>query len=214
MIEMTKVDFVKQANDVVDTLARSNRKGEDKVLLDWEVVALQSSTYMIHPTVFGSPNLMIDMDVEKQVDDETLQDDTILEDGDAVPPSSMRQSSSQWRFSVVYSDTWKVPVLYFSVQVDSAGNPCSREEVLSMLPCPEVSDTWDFLSHDEHPVTGAPSYFLHPCRTADRLELMLRRHPDKDSVVLLSWFSLVLPAVGYRLPPALFQELHTSLMSL
>ena len=212
MIEMTRADFVKQANDLVRTLARSNRKGEDNVLLDWEVVALQSSTYMVHPTVFWSPKL-IDMDVDTQVDEDTLQDDTILEDGDAVPPSPMRQSSSSWRFSVVYSDTWKVPVLYFSVQDDSGGNPCPRETVLSILPCPEVSDTWDFLSHDEHPVTGVPSYFLHPCRTADRLELMLRGHPDKDSVVLLSWFSLVLPAVGYRLPPALFQELHTSLMS-
>ncbi len=32
---------------------------------------------------------------------------------------------------------------------------------------------WTFVSYEEHPITGIPSFFLHPCQTSKRLQLVL-----------------------------------------
>jgi Autophagocytosis associated protein, active-site domain len=99
-----------------------------------------------------------------------------------------------WYLNCIYHETWQVPVLYFSVQNAHDGSPCTRDNVLEALgigstgssSMPERNDmnttneklfdqdeyidnTWTTISMEEHPITGIPSYFLHPCRTAERL---------------------------------------------
>eukprot|EP00594_Rhizosolenia_setigera_P013496 CAMPEP_0178971612 /NCGR_PEP_ID=MMETSP0789-20121207/20413_1 /TAXON_ID=3005 /ORGANISM="Rhizosolenia setigera, Strain CCMP 1694" /LENGTH=236 /DNA_ID=CAMNT_0020658685 /DNA_START=100 /DNA_END=807 /DNA_ORIENTATION=+ len=80
----------------------------------------------------------------------------------------------EWFFSVAYHDTWGVPVLYFRV-LHMTGEQCSRTDVLNALSCSNEDDetyyenSWDFISQEEHPITGEPSYFLHPCQTSARL---------------------------------------------
>jgi Autophagocytosis associated protein, active-site domain len=144
-------------------------------------------------------------------------DDSIIGDPQVVSSSSLPRNSIddenetaastvlmlEWSFSVVYSDTWQVPILYFHVQQcsrDDHGSytPCSRSMVVDILShlhhqnlkLEEESDhhsnntdindnastysSWDFVSSDEHPVTGLPCFFLHPCRTRERLEILLR----------------------------------------
>ena len=88
----------------------------------------------------------------------------------------------------------------------------------------ESSSSWEFVSQEEHPATGAPSYFLHPCRTAERMGAMLlpphaaaaapwaasssSSSSSSSTVVevvpLLSWLSMVLPVVGCVIPPDVY----------
>ena len=125
---------------------------------------------------------------------------------------------TEWSFSIIYHETWRVPTLYFQcIHLD--GTPLSRKQVLDILlnimaatttnatfqslNNHEISETiqddhddaaagddddgdddndimteedlWEFISQEEHPMTGVPSFFLHPCQTSMRMELLLSR---------------------------------------
>ena len=132
-------------------------------------------------------------------------------------PYSCDGCQIEWSFSVAYSHVWAVPVLYFRVQYLN-GMPLSRPEVLNILRCGadhdvvksddstqgvsvEEDDGWNFVSYEEHPITGVPSFFLHPCQTSKRLHLLMATgtnsddsvEKNKSAVVLLSWLSMILP---------------------
>ncbi len=52
-------------------------------------------------------------------------------------------------------------------------------------------EDWTFVSHEEHPITGIPSYFLHPCQTSKRLHLVFDNnvaasHADKTTIKNMS----------------------------
>lgn len=145
---------------------------------------------------------------------------------------------TEWTFSIVYSETYRVPVLYFHVHnMKSDGNvvACGRQEVLNIIlhyqqkqqhnpdNCiPE--DTWEFISQEDHPVTGLPSFFLHPCQSADRLKsVFLQDGLSKPSKLYLwTWMSMLLPAVGHPVPSSYFvrirnrleQQMHNSIINI
>ena len=153
-----------------------------------------------------------------------------------------------WNLSIVYSDTWQVPVLYFTVEWRTHGQPCTRTEIGQLLRHVVVvdpqeptehnddddDDDWlseDFVSATEHPIHGTPCYFLHPCQTAERLRMMMivvchdrenenvakrTSHSVQDNdtssaLHLWSWFSLILPALGFSIPPHLFLQVRNRL---
>ena len=231
---------------------------KDGRLLHWRVSRHdlptgQSISYLVHPSVvmncvsdvFSDRRecCIFDDDSESamQNDETHLEDEAILMDPCCNIPSkpvddiSRNVSHSQWNFSVVYSDTWQVPLLYFTVQWihTKNGSPCTRSEVLKLLnfyrtgrqenglSADDVDDGWDFISQEEHPITGIPSFFLHPCQTEDRLTLVLASSAidfevTKDHAavnmsanntstdrlyltngsLLWTWMSMVLPSVG------------------
>ena len=115
-----------------------------------------------------------------------------------------QQSTWEWHFSVIYSETWQAPVLYFHVHDLYCGEPCMRTQIvdyLTQLYAPNnVSDNWEFCSQDEHPVTRMPSFFLHPCRTNERLQHLssasATAQQQDPALLLLQWMSLLLPSVG------------------
>jgi hypothetical protein len=169
----------------------------------------------------------------------------------------------RWVYSIVYSPTWQAPVLYFTAESsvaasassdgpgDSGNNDAvlplflSRRQVLQELnhdaaavtttgdSCDE--DSWNFVSAEEHPMTGLPSFFLHPCQTADCLSTIMTtpssppsltasttspavRHDndDDDGIVqaahrLWAWCALVLPAAGLVIPPATYVKVRHDL---
>ena len=231
---------------------------KDVRLFHWEVFRHdlptgQSINYLAHPPlVMGCVSGVLsdrheccssdgDTGSAVQKDETCLEDESILTDPYCHIPSkpvdgiSRNVSHSQWNFSVVYSDTWQVPLLYFTVQWIHMknGSPCTRTEVLNLLDFHRtgrqeygldsdiVDDGWDFISQEEHPITGIPSFFLHPCQTEDRLTLVLASNTldiehTKDRTagdtaayttstnhmyltngsILWTWMSMVLPSVG------------------
>ena len=129
---------------------------------------------------------------------------------------------SLWSFSIVYSPVWSIPVLYFQVQ-NSDGSILSRNEVLTIIIGQSFGDghedSWNFISQEEHPVTGFPTYFLHPCQTSVRLSMLLGiesakvaesiRHPG---IILISWLCMVLPATGFRIDPHFYSSIREEML--
>jgi ubiquitin-like-conjugating enzyme ATG10 len=163
------------------------------------------------------------------VDDDdpwTDEDIDIDDDAAALETNDYNQNiENEWKFSIVYSDTWQTPVLYFTVH-NSRGVFLSRPEILRLMPLPKQplrSDSnhhnpwtdnlslYDFVSADEHPISGVPSYFLHPCRVNSLLQTMMIMDDKEDYVPeirLLSWMALMLPNAGLRIPPDTYLYLH------
>jgi Autophagocytosis associated protein, active-site domain len=151
---------------------------------------------------------------EPDLDEHSLlsTEDHILNDCDTVYVGSLNKI--EWRFSIAYSYIWHVPVLYFNVQLPN-GTACSRLEVLQMLHCfccdPDVmSDTWEFVSSDEHPVTGFPSFFLHPCQSSHRLVVM-NASTTCPTMRLWSWMSMILPTVGVLISPKVYTVIQAQI---
>ena len=152
----------------------------------------------------------------------------------------------EWSFSIVYHETWGVPVLYFQVQYLD-GSRCSRHDVLDALHVYDLNtsdaglnitvgavDSWDFISEEEHPITGIPSFFLHPCQTSARLEWMLEAmkqdaatpmdginndiHEDRrrgceyhHDYLLLMWMMMIFPAVRCKIGIKVFDYVRKNL---
>jgi ubiquitin-like-conjugating enzyme ATG10 len=146
--------------------------------------------------------------------DDELQStcDVPFYDIDAIALSNSHVT--EWSFSVVYSHIWHVPVLYFTVQMQD-GTPLTRNEVIDSLHsyCSDPDSfvhTSDFVTIDEHPVTGSPSYFLHPCQTLRRMEIFTHQLTC-PALRLWSWMSMLFPTVGIMIPLNTFSLIQSEL---
>jgi len=156
-------------------------------------------------------------------EEDELVDETIIEDSSTsiIPSHSVAndeiESKSVWRFWIAYSHTWRLPVLWFTVQHPDRTLFSSRDEVVKVLVAlhhqneqsNELS-SWEFVSLDEHPATGLPAYYLHPCRTSERLKLLHLVDENGEGKAqgetLLTWMTLVLPSVGLCVKATTFQR--------
>lgn len=193
---------------------------------------------IMNPTSSSLPSSLMDVpddeEMEEAIDIEEYNIETIEEEASiiattnyseqiaiALSTSYCEQYYTEWTFSIVFHETWRVPTLYFTCG-HSDGIPLCRRQVLDILlrhtaattSCQQQKggdwneeELWDFVSQEEHPMTGKPSYFLHPCRTAERMEVMLQlqsrgvdgsdgKNENNGGCPLLSWMSMVLPVVG------------------
>ena len=201
----TAKDFELQASILSKILFNLKRNDNDS-LVDWKFEASKSTKpcQLVHPTILSECS-----EAGRQAESEfdVSHDNSILNDEDLI--LQQVPLKIEWRFSVVYSDSWRIPTLWFTAQ-DPSGTSLPREKLLSILPSPGIQDSWDFISHDEHPVTGAPSYFLHPCQTSNRLKQLLKE--EKLKLPLLSWLSMILPAVGFKLSSNTFRQVQKQLI--
>jgi Autophagocytosis associated protein, active-site domain len=149
--------------------------------------------------------------------------------------NNINTTMTQWTFSIVYSDTWRVPILYFTVQWYDTGSPCTRTEVLQWLksggnPGEDDDDNgWDFVSQEEHPITGLPTFFLHPCQIEARMALLeggLTKEEDgaddddqgttflrhrSNGFILWAYMAMLFPVVGHSIPSTCFQRVKIAL---
>ncbi|GKY94016.1 E2-like conjugating enzyme atg10 [Mayamaea pseudoterrestris] len=213
-----------QLTEILDAFRHDSESQQQYALLDWKLRQRDSQgSYMVHETPMtirmhvraqGSPlvPMLPDDDCMTFVDDETVMvDETVWIEKNY----ESEVAETIWHFSVIYSHTFHVPVLYFSVQYLD-GSPCSRDAVVAHLHQAHhqnsVEDPWDFVSVDQHPVTGTPSFFLHPCATSDWMQLLIANgsvDPHPKLLHLLSWLSMVLAAVGMAIPAKIYQHLLT-----
>jgi len=206
--------FDLEAKAISDILSTSNFVDSsygDAPLMRWEATALSGlsgSLYMINPQFSVTHRPMSDVAISESI--QALEDDTVEDDPQQATISGSREEVKVlWSFSVVFSDTYSVPVLYFGAQYLD-GSPVPRAQILEWLP-EKVQDSWEFVSQEEHPVTGMPSFFLHPCQTAARLEEMLQNE-DEQINITWTWMSIVLPAVNHAIPGKLFLQVQKALI--
>jgi len=138
-------------------------------------------------------------DVTSDVNDE----DEIVQNVEDAVIKSFGSNHIAWNCSIVFSPTYGVPVFYFRANFLD-GTSVGREEVLRVLNRKadaggEDDDGWDFVSEEEHPVTGVPHYFLHPCQTPILLNFLSDTVEENISPgqLLLSWLSMILSFLPY-----------------
>jgi len=114
-------------------------------------------------------------------------------------------------FHVVYSYSYRVPVLYFQGH-RSDGQLLTLDEIKQHLPSNSLKvlseSKWTFITREEHPHLSRPWFTLHPCATSDWMKLLLEESKvaiEEQSLRYLStWLSVVGQAVGLKIP----LELH------
>lgn len=109
-------------------------------------------------------------------------------------------------YDIVHSPTYQVPVLY--VRFKPPSRVLTTDEVYSLL-TPEsrrlqlrAVGTMGALSMTDHPITGQPAYFMHPCRTQEAMGAVTadRSGSLRPEEYLLMWLGLVGPSVGLNVP--------------
>ncbi|OIT32125.1 PREDICTED: ubiquitin-like-conjugating enzyme ATG10 [Nicotiana attenuata] len=124
------------------------------------------------------------------------------------------QERHHYDFHIVYSSSFRVPVLYFRAYC-SDGEPLAIEDLEKEFPAYTTQELaiskWTFITQEEHPYLNRPWYTLHPCGTGDWMKLLFS---NEHSVVsqggvavekyLISWFSVICPIFGLKIPLKLF----------
>ncbi|KAF2168828.1 hypothetical protein M409DRAFT_20844 [Zasmidium cellare ATCC 36951] len=105
-------------------------------------------------------------------------------------------------YDIVHSQSYQVPVLYFNFKNTSSGGKRSIEEIYQML-VPNAHGTsmqavgqLGAITLTEHPITGIPSYFVHPCRTREALEPALQGKTVKPAEYVMLWLGTIGSSVG------------------
>lgn len=185
------------------------------ILSEWSVRSTaRRGAYMVRERPF-EVSIAIDQSStffgDETTDDETdFEECSILQD-DHVNHEMVKETSTKvyLSFSIVFSQTYDIPVLYFTAQ-RMDGSLCSRQEIVGHLELLHhqnlTDDSWDFLSMDQHPMTGLPSYFLHPCNTKQRMESMITSQERHPAIQLLSWMSMMFVSMGLAIPANIYQH--------
>ena len=121
-------------------------------------------------------------------------------------------------YDIAHSPSYQVPVLYITFKPYS-----SNDTALSILP--SLDEVYDLLSPrslqaqmqavgvvgavsmTDHPVSGAPAYFVHPCRTAEAMETVTGHKSMSPARYLLLWMGLVGQGVGLDVPTELAEAM-------
>ncbi|XP_026423877.1 ubiquitin-like-conjugating enzyme ATG10 isoform X1 [Papaver somniferum] len=147
---------------------------------------------------------------EELVDSATL----VLNDDD-------QEELHHYDFHIVYSNSYRVPVLYFR-GYRSDGQILTLDEVERDLPANSLKvlreSKWTFITQEEHPLLNRPWYTLHPCGTSEWMKLLFlggysqaKDGSSSGSVMqqyLVSWLSVVGQAVGLNVPLEMISDFH------
>lgn len=137
------------------------------------------------------------------------------EDSEAlVAPIASQDYTRVVQCDIAYSPTYRVPVLYLTFSEVSTNKSIalpSPDEVYEILvpedfksPMRSVG-VMGALSMAEHPITGIPAYFVHPCRTQETMAPLLenaspKARPCSGTQYLLLWFGVIGASLGLNVP--------------
>ncbi|KAK9091674.1 hypothetical protein Sjap_024851 [Stephania japonica] len=134
---------------------------------------------------------------EEPVDDTTL-----------ISTEFVQLEVHQYDFHIVYSASYRVPVLYFrGYRCD--GQPLTVDDIEKGLPANALKtlkeSKWTFMTREEHPFLNRPWYTFHPCGTSEWMKLLFSDSSSSEhgAVVeqyLVSWLSVVGQVVGLQVP--------------
>ena len=163
------------------------------------------------------PTAEVACDTSQENDDEELDD----EDDEILSPSIRSDEYAQVVYDVVHSPSYQVPILYLTVTHLSArssrsGHSPSLDQVYDLLVPPshrpqmEAVGVMGALSMTDHPITGLPAYFVHPCRTVEAMTAVLGGTSVDPEAYLLMWMGLVGGSVGLHVPVELAEAMNKS----
>lgn len=123
--------------------------------------------------------------------------------------------SVRWRimYDIIHSSSYQVPVVYLTVKSPSTGYQASVDDLYRVLvPSSYKSQmssvgVMGALSMTEHPVTGTPALYVHPCRTQEAMMLLAERRKLEPKAYIMLWLGTVGAGIGLNVPVRLAQEL-------
>ncbi|XP_042412704.1 ubiquitin-like-conjugating enzyme ATG10 isoform X2 [Zingiber officinale] len=132
---------------------------------------------------------------------------------EATLVSSNKNDMHIYDYHILYSFTFRVPVLYFR-GYQSDGCPLKLVDIEKDLPAYSLKllreSKWAFITQEDHPYLHRPWYTLHPCGTGDWMKFLLCSDaPNKIPALhgyLSAWLSVIGQVVGLRIPIGLFKS--------
>ena len=147
------------------------------------------------------------------------EDEVVVADDDndseaLVVPVANREDTRIVQCDIAYSPAYQVPVLYLTFAEHSTNKsialPSPDEVYVALVPDNFKSPmrsvgVMGALSMAEHPITGVPAYFVHPCRTQEAMSPLLDSvrtdaSPCKGTDYLLLWLGVIGASVGLTVP--------------
>ncbi|KAL1382939.1 hypothetical protein HDK64DRAFT_319182 [Phyllosticta capitalensis] len=125
---------------------------------------------------------------------------------DEALPSQPSNPHATIEYSIHPSPSYRVPVLYISIQDFDGGGTTSIDRMGELLIPPGFKSQVDSVgiigavSMTNHPVTDMPVFFIHPCNTAAALEAAASTPDPSPWEYLQLWFGVVGACVGLDLP--------------
>ncbi|XP_036598252.1 ubiquitin-like-conjugating enzyme ATG10 isoform X1 [Trichosurus vulpecula] len=139
-------------------------------------------------------------------DDTIVKDDfEIYSDDSEVVGAAAASEVIRYEYHVLYSCSYRVPVLYFRASFLD-GKPLTLKEIWDgvhqFYKDRLLQEPWSTITQQEHPILGQPFFVLHPCKTNEFMTSLLE-NSEKDNRninYITSWLSIVGPVVGLNLP--------------
>ncbi|XP_056149661.1 ubiquitin-like-conjugating enzyme ATG10 [Lampris incognitus] len=134
-----------------------------------------------------------------------ISDDDEDEDDGTCVKSEGSDRVLQYEYHILYSCSYRVPVLYFRAS-SLEGRSVSLQELWSTVhPNYRLRlqhNPLNTITQQEHPLLGQPFFVLHPCRTEGFMKPVLQAALQESRQVnyLVSWLSVVGPVVGLEVP--------------
>lgn len=141
-----------------------------------------------------------------KVPDPFGHEDEIEEDDDEALASKTRVERPMVVYDIVHSPSFQVPVLYLSFKNLPSGRQPSIDELYQMLVPATYRSSIQAVGQlgaitlSEHPITGIPVYFVHPCRTREAMEPALEGKTMKPAEYTMLWLGTIGASAGLNIP--------------
>ncbi|XP_047319081.1 ubiquitin-like-conjugating enzyme ATG10 [Impatiens glandulifera] len=147
--------------------------------------------------------------------DDDVVDEAILVSSSDHHDHSCEMHHHRYEFHIVYSSSFRVPVLYFRAY-DTDGQIMLMNEIEMDLSSDSLKllmeSKWTFITLEDHPQLNRPWYMLHPCATSEWMKLLLENDSSRDQNgaklehYLVSWLSVVGQVFKLKLPIEMLKD--------
>ncbi|KAM3865661.1 ubiquitin-like-conjugating enzyme ATG10 [Diretmus argenteus] len=128
-------------------------------------------------------------------------------DGDDGVCTASESSSRtlQYEYHILYSCSYRTPVLYFRA-FTLEGRSLSLDEVWSSVhPNYRLrlqQSPWNTITQQEHPLLGQSFFVIHPCRTEEFMRPVMQAAQQEGRTLnyVVTWLSVVGPLAGLDVP--------------
>jgi len=147
-------------------------------------------------------NVDVESDSDSEFEDKEVESEAQIE---TSVTTTSEDKVFELELHAVYSETYRVPVMYFKIRRVGLVRPLPLRLVQVLIPKAFEMDNHNrsYVTQEHHPLLGTPFFCLHPCQTVECLKIMLQDQDTKHALYLLSWYSAVI-----SLPLCLEQPLH------
>lgn len=147
--------------------------------------------------------------IEEEEEEEELTvyaaEEDVVDDATLVSDDYGCEMHHRYEFHIVYSSSFRVPVLYFRAY-HRDGQLLLMNDIESDLSSDSLKllteSKWTFITLEDHPHLKRPWFMLHPCATSEWMRLLLQNNQNGPKLehYLVSWLSVVGQVFRLKVP--------------